>query len=128
MSISKPKNSLFYRYDFWLGGHRFHGPTECKARKQAKAVEAVAREKAKATVNAVKRSRASLLIDDVAARLWIAANAGVKDRAAPDWTSLVASNYTFESRGRTSRRHRHGPRACSGYGVSSPSETSGKRH
>jgi integrase len=70
MSIWKPKNSPFYRYDFWLGGHRFHGATECTTRKEAKAVEAVERDKAKALVMAMKRSRASLLIDDVAARLW----------------------------------------------------------
>jgi integrase len=70
MSIWKPRNSPLYRFDFWLGGHRFHGPTECTTRKEAKAVEAVEREKARALVKAMKRSRASLLIDDVAARLW----------------------------------------------------------
>jgi integrase len=70
MSIWKPKNSPLYRFDFWLGGRRFHGPTECTTRKEAKAVEAVEREKAKAQVKAMKRSRASLLIDDVADRLW----------------------------------------------------------
>jgi hypothetical protein len=72
MPIWKPKNSTFYRYDFWLGGRRFHGPTDCTARKEAKAVEAVEREKAKELVKAMKRSQASLLIDDVAARLWTA--------------------------------------------------------
>jgi integrase len=70
MSIWKPKNSTIYRYDFWLGGHRFHGPTDCTTRKEAKAVEAIERDKARALVKAMKRSRASLLIDDVAARLW----------------------------------------------------------
>lgn len=70
MSIWKPKNSAFYRFDFWLGGHRFHGPTECTTRKEAEKVEAVEREKARSLVKAMKRSRASLLIDDVAARLW----------------------------------------------------------
>jgi integrase len=84
MSIWKPKNSPLYRFDFWLAGHRFHGPTECTTRKEAKAVEAVEREKAKAQVKAMKRSRASLLIDDVAARLWTAV--GQYD-AAPDATS-----------------------------------------
>jgi integrase len=59
-----------YRYDFWLAGRRFHGPTECTTRKEAKAIEAVERDKAKALMKAMKRSRASLLIDDVAARLW----------------------------------------------------------
>ena len=70
MSIWKPKNSPLYRFDFWFGGHRFHGPTECTTRKEAKAIEAVEREKAKALMKAMKRSRTSLLIDDVAARLW----------------------------------------------------------
>src|SRR5258708_4855322 len=83
MSIWKPKNSPLYRYDFWLGGHRFHGPTECTTRKEAKAVEAVEREKAKALVKAMKQSRASLLIDDVASRLW---NAEAQYDAAPDAT------------------------------------------
>jgi len=49
---------------------------------EAKAVEAVPREKAKATVNAMKGSRASLLIDDVAARLWFAASAAIRCRNA----------------------------------------------
>ncbi|SHH32108.1 tyrosine-type recombinase/integrase [Bradyrhizobium erythrophlei] len=84
MSIWKPKNSSFYRYDFWLGGSRFHGPTECTTRKEAKAIEAVEREKAKALVKAIKRSRASLLIDDVAARLW-------NDRAQYDVDSEATS-------------------------------------
>jgi integrase len=84
MSIWKPKNSSHYRFDFWLGGHRFHGPTDCTTRKEAKAVEAVEREKARALVKAMKRSRASLLIDDVAARLWM--ESGQHD-ADPDATS-----------------------------------------
>ncbi|MHC2415550.1 integrase [Bradyrhizobium diazoefficiens] len=70
MSIWKPKNSKVYRYDFWLGGHRFHGATECTTRKEAEKIEAVEREKARSLVKAMKRSRTSLLIDDVAARLW----------------------------------------------------------
>jgi integrase len=84
MSIWKPKNSTFYRYDFWLGGHRFHGATECTTRKEAKAVETLKREDAKKLVKAMKRSRTSLLIDDVAARLW-------NDRAQYDADSDATS-------------------------------------
>lgn len=83
MSVWKPKGSSLYRYDFWFGGHRFHGPTECTTRKEAKAVEAVERERAKALAKAMKRSRVSLLIDDVADRLWL--EQGQHD-AAPDAT------------------------------------------
>jgi len=70
MSIYKPKKSPFYQYDFWLGGHRFHGTTECKTRKEAEKFESIEREKAKALVKAMRRSAVSLLIDDVADRLW----------------------------------------------------------
>ena len=84
MSLWKPKNSAFYRYDFWFRGHRFHGPTECTTRKEAKAVEDIEREKAKVLVKAIQRSRTSLLIDDVAARLW---NDRAQYDADPDATS-----------------------------------------
>jgi integrase len=57
-------------FDFVLRGHRFYGSTECTVRKEAEKFEAVEREKAKELVKAMKRSKASLLIDDVAARLW----------------------------------------------------------
>ena len=70
MSVYKPKKSPFYQYDFWLGGHRFHGTTECKTRKEAEKFESIEREKAKALVKAMRRSAVSLLIDDVADRLW----------------------------------------------------------
>src|ERR1700730_15875361 len=70
MSVYKPKKSPFYTYDFQLSGHRFYGSTECTARKDAEKFESVEREKAKALVKAMKRSAASLLIDDVADRLW----------------------------------------------------------
>jgi integrase len=70
MSVYKSKKSPYYQYDFQIGGHRFHGSTECTARKDAEKFEAVEREKAKTQVKAMKRSRSSLLIDDVADRLW----------------------------------------------------------
>lgn len=70
MSVYKPKRSPFYHYDFQLQGRRFYGSTECTARKEAERHEAVERDKAKTLLKAIKRSRASLSIDDVADRLW----------------------------------------------------------
>jgi hypothetical protein len=70
VSIFKVPRSPFYQYDFVLKGHRFYGSTGCTSRKEAKRFEAVEREKGKELVKAMARSRTSLLIDDVAARLW----------------------------------------------------------
>jgi integrase len=70
VSVYKPQKSPFYQFDFWLGGRRFHGSTECTARKDAEKFESIEREKARALVKAMKRSAVSLLIDDVAERLW----------------------------------------------------------
>jgi integrase len=70
MSVYRSKKSPYWQYDFQTGSHRFHGSTECTARKDAEKFEAVEREKAKILVKAMKRSRSSLLIDDVADRLW----------------------------------------------------------
>ena len=70
MSIYKKPNSPYYHFDFQLKGHRFHGSTERTTRREAEAYEAVERDKANAQVKAMQRSRTSLLIDDVAARLW----------------------------------------------------------
>jgi integrase len=70
VSVFKVKKSPYYQFDFVLRGHRFYGSTECTIRKEAEKFEAVEREKAKELVKAMKRSKASLLIDDVAARLW----------------------------------------------------------
>lgn len=70
MSIYKDKRSPYYQYDFQHHGHRFHGSTKCTARKDAEKFEVVELEKAKALVKAMRRSRGSLQIDDVADRLW----------------------------------------------------------
>jgi integrase len=70
MSVYKKQNSPFYHFDFQLKGHRFCGSTESTTRREAEAVEVVERDKAKALVKAMARTRTSLLIDDVAARLW----------------------------------------------------------
>jgi integrase len=61
-----------YQFDFQIRGHRFHGSTQCRSRREAEKVEAVERDKAKAQLKAMARSRTSLAIDDVADRLWTA--------------------------------------------------------
>ena len=83
MSVYKPKKSPYYQYDFWLSGRRFHGSTECPTRRDAEKFEAVEREKARALVKAMKRSAISLLMDDVAERLW---NESAQYDAGPDAT------------------------------------------
>jgi integrase len=80
MSVYKKKNSPFYHFDFQLRGRRFCGSTERTTRREAEAVEAVERDKAKALAKAMQRSRTSLLIDDVADRLW--EQSGQHDAAA----------------------------------------------
>jgi integrase len=64
------KSAPYYWYDFQLDGRRFHGSTKCTNRKGAEKFESVERDKAKALVKATKRSAVSLLLDDVADRLW----------------------------------------------------------
>jgi integrase len=70
LSVYKPKKSPYYQFDIQIRGHRFHGSTGCTTRREAEAFEAIEREKAKTLVKAMQRSRTSLLIDEVAARLW----------------------------------------------------------
>lgn len=70
MSVYRDQRSPFYQYDFQCAGNRFHGSTKCTTRRDAEKFEALEREKAKALVKATARAKASLAIDDVAARLW----------------------------------------------------------
>lgn len=70
MSVYRDKRSPYYQFDFQHGGHRFHGSTKCTNRADAKRFEATELEKAKAQIRAMRRSKASLAIDDIAARLW----------------------------------------------------------
>ena len=84
MSVYKPSKSPFYHFAIQVRGHRFYGTTKCTTRREAEAFEAVERDKAKALVKAMARSRTSLLIDDVAARLWD--QSGQHD-AGPNYTS-----------------------------------------
>jgi integrase len=71
MSVYKTaKSAPYYWFDFQTSGRRFYGSTGCTARKEAEKFEALERDKAKVLIKATKRSKTSLLIDDVAERLW----------------------------------------------------------
>jgi hypothetical protein len=72
MSIYKSPKSPFWHYDFQIGGHRFHGSTKCRTRREAEKAEAIERERAGAQIKAQKRASVSLSIDDVADRFWLA--------------------------------------------------------
>jgi integrase len=72
MSIYKSPKSPFWHYDFQIEGDRFHGSTKCRTRREAEKAEAIERERARAQVKAQKRAEASLSIDDVADRFWLA--------------------------------------------------------
>jgi integrase len=64
------KSKPYYWFSFQLERRRFFGSTRCTSRKEAERFEALERAKAVAQVKAAKRSRTSLALDDVAARLW----------------------------------------------------------
>ena len=70
MSVYRDKRSPYYQYDFQHAGTRFSGSTKCTTRRDAERFEAAELEKAKALMKATARAKASLAIDDVAARLW----------------------------------------------------------
>ncbi|MFK4725343.1 integrase [Bradyrhizobium niftali] len=70
MSVYRDKRSPYYQFDFQHEGRRFHGSTKCTSRRDAEKFEAAELEKAKSLLKAMKRSSASLAIDDVADRLW----------------------------------------------------------
>jgi integrase len=70
MSVYKDKRSLFYLFDFQISNRRFHGSTKCTNRKDAERFESLKREDAKALVKAMSRAKISMLINDVADRLW----------------------------------------------------------
>ena len=68
MSVYKSKKSApYFWYDFQIGGRRFHGSTRCTNRREAEAIEAQERERARALVKASRIAAVSLQIDHVAA-------------------------------------------------------------
>jgi integrase len=67
MSVYKSAKSQYYSYDFQLDNRRFFGSTKAKNRKQAEAVERDLRAKARADIEAEKRTGNAPLTLDVAA-------------------------------------------------------------
>ena len=84
------KSKPYYWYSFQIQRRRFFGSTRCKSRKEAERFEALEREKAKAEIKAAQRSRTSLAMDDVCARLW---NDSAQHDAAPDATSPLQGQH-----------------------------------
>lgn len=72
MSVYKPKRSPFYAYDFEVGGHRFHGSTKRRTKREAETFEAIERERRQKQIKAQGRAAVSLAIDAVADRFWLA--------------------------------------------------------
>lgn len=70
MSVYKHPRSPFWQFDFQVGGHRFHGSTKARSRREAEAVERTEREQAKAQVAALNAAKTSLRLDDVAGKYW----------------------------------------------------------
>ena len=71
MSVYKRANSPFYAFDFQLGGHRFFGSTKARNKKDAEAAERELKAKAKADVEALKRTgNGPLTLDIAAGRYW----------------------------------------------------------
>jgi integrase len=71
MSVYKTaKSAPYFWFDFQIQRRRFYGSTGCTSRKEAERFEALERERAKTQIKAMLRSRTSLALDDVAARLW----------------------------------------------------------
>jgi integrase len=70
MSVYKDPRSPYWQFDFWWRGHRVHGSTKARTRRDAKKVEAAEREKARQRVAQIEAARTSLRLDDVAGRWW----------------------------------------------------------
>jgi integrase len=70
MSVYLDKRSPYYQYDFQLRGHRFHGSTKARSRREAEKVEKVEHERARQHVEQTEAARTSLRLDDIAGRYW----------------------------------------------------------
>jgi integrase len=71
MSVYKHPKSPFYAYDFQLSGHRFHGSTKAKSKREAEAVERELRRKAREDLEQAKRTgQGPLTLDVAAGRFW----------------------------------------------------------
>jgi integrase len=70
VSVYKDARSPYWQFDFWWRGHRFHGSTKARSRREAEAIERAEREKAKQRVIEIEAARTSLRLDDIAGRWW----------------------------------------------------------
>lgn len=71
MSVYKSAKSPFYHYDFQIYGHRFHGSTEARNKRDAEKVEAEVRKKAKADIEHQRRTgNGPLTLDIACGRYW----------------------------------------------------------
>jgi integrase len=71
VSVYKRADQETYSYDFQIRGHRFHGNTEARNRKDAEAIELKLKAKAKADVEAERRTgNGPLLLRHAAGRYW----------------------------------------------------------
>jgi hypothetical protein len=71
MSVYRSPKSPYYRYDYVIEGHRFHGTTKCETRREAETFERKHREDAKQRVKELRRAQTSMQLDDVAGRYWL---------------------------------------------------------
>ncbi len=71
MSVFKEPKSPYFRYDFRLAGHRFFGSTKATNKKEAESIERDLKAKARADLEAKKRTRnGPLTLDMAAGRYW----------------------------------------------------------
>jgi hypothetical protein len=71
VSVYKHQDSPFYHYDFQFKGHRFHGSTGVKSKREAEAVERLEKAKVRQQLERAGSSAVSLRFDDVADRYWL---------------------------------------------------------
>jgi integrase len=70
MSVYRAKDSPFYQFDFQFRGHRFHGSTKAKSKREAEKAERVERERAAKLIDQAASASTSMRLDDVAGRYW----------------------------------------------------------
>lgn len=90
MSVYKGKGSPYYRYDFQINGHRFHGTTKARNKRDAEAIEKQLKQKAKQDVEQFRKTgNAPLTIDTAVGRYWTEKGQYRKDKVFSMLESLV---------------------------------------
>jgi hypothetical protein len=83
VSVYKGTKSPFYAYDFEIRGHRFYGSTKATNKKDAEQVERRLKAKARADIEALKRTgNGPLTLDVAAGRYWTEVGQHHADSAA----------------------------------------------